>query len=314
MNATSSGPHSAIPVATPRERFVAELFDRLWERYRHRVSYVRDYERLLAAAGGTFVNDHIAFRTLATQDPVDGIASLSRLFVALGYRPAGVYTFDDKHLDAIHLAPPHPAFPKLFLSELRTWELSRDVQEAIGRTVREHRPAFPAELLAALSRLDDDASRREELLTAVTRAIEDLPWPVPEVADVRCVNATSQYGAWVLVHGYNVNHFTTLINSQGVPQFADLERTIAALRAAGVPMKSEIEGARGSKLRQSSTEAVVLDVPVREAGQPTTMPWTYAYFELAERGDILDPDTQRPVRFEGFLGAQATQLFEMTRR
>ena len=79
-------------------------------------------------------------------------------------------------------------------------------------------------------------------------------------------------------------------------------------------MKEEIEGVRGSKLRQTATGAVVIDVDISESGKPATMPWTYAYFELAERGDVTDPETGQPHRFEGFLGPQATQLFEMTRK
>ncbi len=82
---------------------------------------------------------------------------------------------------------------------------------------------------------------------------------------------------------------------------------------AGIPMKKEIEGTPGSKLRQTATEAVNIPVAVRDQHQMTTMPWTYAYFELAERNAIKDPTTGKDVRFEGFLGPQATQLFEMTR-
>ena len=121
------------------------------------------------------------------------------------------------------------------------------------------------------------------------------------------------YAAWVLVHGYNVNHFTSLINSHGVPALADIEKTISALKSAGVPMKAEIEGERGSKLRQTATEAVTIDVAVHDRGAPANMPWTYAYFELAQRDTVLDPATGKQVRFEGFLGPQATNLFEMTR-
>jgi hypothetical protein len=78
-------------------------------------------------------------------------------------------------------------------------------------------------------------------------------------------------------------------------------------------MKAEIEGAPGSPLRQTATQAVVIDVPVHDQGTPTQMPWTYAYFELAQRDPYLDPQTGKQVRFEGFLGSQATHLFEMTR-
>ena len=41
---------------------------------------------------------------------------------------------------------------------------------------------------------------------------------------------------------------------------ADIDKTIAALRAAGVPMKDQVEGQVGSKLRQSATQAAVIDV------------------------------------------------------
>jgi hypothetical protein len=98
-----------------------------------------------------------------------------------------------------------------------------------------------------------------------------------------------------------------------VPELADIERTIEHLRLAGVPMKHEIEGAPGSKLRQTATEAVMIDVGVRDGAKKARMPWTYAYFELAERGDITEPESGRRSRFEGFLGPQATQLFEMTK-
>jgi hypothetical protein len=80
-----------------------------------------------------------------------------------------------------------------------------------------------------------------------------------------------------------------------------------------VPMKAEIEGEPGSKLRQTATEAVMTEVAVVDGGAVTKMPWSYAYFELAQRDTVVDPVTGKRTRFEGFLGPQATNLFEMTR-
>ena len=117
-----------------------------------------------------------------------------------------------------------------------------------------------------------------------------------------------------MIHGYNVNHFTSLVNSHGIEQLNTIEKTVAALRHTGVPMKKDIEGANGSKLRQTATEAVVIDVEMRDGNKLITVPWTYAYFELAERKEIVDPETGKSSRFNGFLGPQATNLFEMTRR
>jgi hypothetical protein len=311
------GPHGRIPIRDARERFTARLFDELWARYRERVSYVRTYEDVIARHGATFVNDHIAFRTFATQTPLTGIPSISRIFEALGYQPAGCYQFPDKHLSAIHFQHPHPEFPKLFISELRVWELDEGSQSLILKATSAHREPIPLDALSQLSRLEGNAlsdAVDESLLGRVVNEFHELPWPLPEKAEVEAANKASQYAAWVLVHGYNVNHFTSLINSHGVGVLDDIEKTIEALKAAGVPMKPEIEGVAGSKLRQTATAAVEIEVPMRVGGHEIKSPWSYAYFELAERGDVLDPDTGKPVRFEGFLGPQATQLFEMTRR
>ena len=313
--AATVGPHQKIAAADPRERFALELFDTLWDRYRERVEYARTYERVVAEAGATFVNDHIAFRTFACQQPLTGIASISRIFEALGYQAANCYHFGDKHLAAIHFQHANLQFPKLFISELQIWKLAPAARETIERIVATHRPPASADVLVGLENLksgDLDGGERARLLQRVVREFDELPWELPEKSDVAAINKESQYAAWVLVHGYNVNHFTSLINSHGVDSLADIERTVEALRRAGVPMKSDIEGAPGSRLRQTATEAVTIDVAVRDNGLETTMVWTYAYFELAERGEITDPETGNRGRFEGFLGPQATQLFEMT--
>jgi hypothetical protein len=295
---------------TGQERFTAELLDRLWDRYRQRVPYVAAYEQLIASAGATFVNDHIAFRTIALQRPAVGIASVSRAFESLGYRVAGFYDFPDKHLSALHFRHSRREFPKLFISELRAWELSEPSRAIVAETLESHRPPLDDALLAALSRGEFADS---QLIEQLTGYFHQLPWNPPERDAVIELNRESQYGAWVLMHGYGVNHFTALVNSHGKAALDDIEKTAAALRAAGVPMKAEIEGERGSRLRQTTTEAAIVDVPVRIDGRTGMMPWTYAYFEFAERGDVPDPETGRQMRFDGFLGPQATQLFEMTR-
>lgn len=305
--------HGALPLASPREKFLGRVFDSLWETYRRRVAYVAVYEQVIAAAGATFFNDHIAFRTFAGQFPQTGIASISRVFEALGYRAAGSYHFEDKQLSAIHFQHANPRLPKLFISELKVWELPEPAREMIDRTIRSHRAPVSESLLAALCQLDQNPAPADELLPAVVSIFEELPWLLPRQEDVIAVNSVSQYAAWVLVHGYNVNHFTSLINSHGVPALDDLEKTIAALQKAGVPMKAEIEGERGSKLRQSATEAVKITVQALSAGEPVDFPWSYAYFELAQRDEQVDPKTGQRHRFEGFLGPQATNLFEMTR-
>lgn len=310
-----TGPHHGAAGDDPREQFAAALLDRLWMRYRNRVAHVQAYEQVVASAGAKFTNDHIALRTLAGQIPLTGIASIGRIFEALGWRAAGAYQFPDKLLNAVHYEHANPGFPKIFVSELQLWAVPLETRDLLLKSLRTHRLPISDETLGQVARCGDlpDADQMV-LLDRVVREFHELPWTLPEKEDVEAVNRSSQYAAWVLLHGYNVNHFTSLINSHAVPALDSIDKTVGALAGAGVPMKAEIEGQPGSRLRQTATAAVVIDVEVADHGLQSRMPWTYAYFELAERGEILDPDTGVRRRFEGFLGAQATHLFEMTRR
>ena len=301
--------------------FLHQLFDRLWATYRDRVTSVRDYEQVLATAGADFQNDHIAFRSIAWQEPAAGISSIARPFQALGYRPEACYHFADKHLQAIHLEPPRnnssgrEPLPKLFVSELEAWQLDPQQRQHLAGSLDQHRRPLSLDMLDCLARLgSSETPDTAGALDTLCDWFHQRPWPPPVRSDVEAVAEVSQYAAWVLVHGYAVNHFTGLINAHRVEVLDSIEKTAAALAAAGVPMKSDIEGEAGSRLRQTATEAVVVDVEVTEAGQPSTMPWTYAYFELAERGQVIDSESGESARFEGFLGPQATQLFDMTRR
>jgi hypothetical protein len=294
--------------AASRESLLQDLFDSLWRGYRARVSYARVYEDVLKSHGGTFRNDHVAFRTFASQRPWSGLASVARPFEALGYAPAATYLFPDKRLSSIHLAPPSPRLPKVFVSELRVWEMRPRARRIILAAAAKEKPRLDDADLADLHGCGGLSSSKRKALLAKLLAHFDRPWPVPAKADVTALEKDSQFGAWVLLHGRAVNHFTASVDAHGVDSLGDIEKTVAALKAAGVPMKPEIEGARGSRLRQSSTQAVVVPTPMKVGARTAAVPWTYAYFELAER-PLVDGR-----RFEGFLGGQAANLFEMTRR
>jgi hypothetical protein len=116
---------------------------------------------------------------------------------------------------------------------------------------------------------------------------------VVDEAALLTLEAESQYAAWLLAFGRKVNHFTGAVD--------DVASWQVRMRSAGVPMKAEIEGAPGSVLRQTATAAARLPIQLSDG---RSRDWPYAYFEIAER---------RP-GFDGFLGTQARQLFEMTKR
>ena len=297
------------------------LWQHLWEIYRDRVPYARAYEAMIEAAGGTVANDHIAFRTLRTTVDCDegpihlGIPYLACLMEWLGYEFVEDYHFPDRHLYAHAYRHPQQeeySLPKLFISELIVEELPDELIEHIQTTVHSGHFCLLAtwqyQLLNPRSLITVD--QRLDLIKQLT-AIFCRPWAPPKRQVVEAVNAVSQYGAWVLLHGYSVNHITGYINRQQTALYPDIESTVQALKHQGVPMKETLEGSKETGLQQIATRAAIEPVAViNDQGELDEIPWSYAYYELAERHPIAPGQT---TLFEGFISNQAKQLFEMTR-
>ena len=292
-----------------------ELWAQLWEIYRQRVPYARIYETMIQYAGGIVANDHIAFRSLRLM--VDspsgsinlGIPYLEKIVEWLGYEVAGEYEFDDRHLYARHYR--HPAqdeldLPKLFISELIVEQLPPLIISAIHDTVR-------SGLFFDLSALQKSSLGSEKEIAQALVSVFTRPWLPPKRTIVEAVNEVSQYGAWVLLHGYGVNHFTAYINRQSTSIYPDIETTAHALARQGVPMKDRLEGSQASGLKQTATHAVIEPVTVLdEQGNSEQMSWSYAYYELAQRY-FMEDKTGKKSLFEGFITPQAQNLFDMTK-
>ena len=297
-------------------KIIRNLWHQLWGNYISRVNYAQVYQQMITEAGGTVANDHIAFRSLrlTVENNNLGIEHLAPTVTALGYAPAGEYYFPSSHLYARHYRHPKQDefdLPKLFISELIVDELPDEIARLIYQTVASglsiHSPTFPSNI-DALSESETEQFVNQ-LATVFTR-----PWQPPLKSVVEAVNNVTQYGAWVLLHGYAVNHFTGYINRQNTSAYPDIESTAKGLSERGVPMKPEIEGSRGSGLRQTATHAVKEMVTVLDdtSGELINIPWTYAYYEIAER-NLIEINSGETVLFEGFLDAQAKNLFEMTK-
>ena len=301
-------------------QIVRQLWQRLWQDYSHRVKYARIYQQMIEEAGGTIANDHIAFRSLRLN--IDrpegkinlGIPYVANLVKALGYEVAGEYEFPDKYLYAHHYRHPQQDrfdLPKLFISELIVDALPTAIASAIEQTVIS---GNFFNLSAFTSQLETAATAAEiEKLVSQLQTVFTRPWQPPQLSVVEAVNSISQYGAWVLLHGYAVNHFTGYVNRQHTSLYPDIETTALGLAAKSIPMKDKIEGSEGNGLRQTATQAVTEMVTVKDdSGELKQIPWTYAYYEIAQRNAIAMADGKTQL-FEGFLTSQAQNLFEMTR-
>lgn len=294
-----------------------QLLNTLWEQYIRRVTYAKTYADLVKAKGGKVVNDHIAFRTLntSTGKQPKGIGAIWHILDALNFKPAGHYDFKIKKLHAIHFEHPDHQFPKIFVSQLEVEQLPEWAQQLIHEQVKDTPYLLSDFAVDQLLQLNKDGYLPEEdaeLLVIELAGFFRRPWDIPKQSSVEKLNEISQYAAWVLLHGNSVNHFTAFINYQDVKEWPDLEVTCHALAKAGVPMKENIEGKKGSILQQSSTQAIKETVPVlANDGTVQKIDWTYAYYELAERGFVEEEGTRK--MFSGFLGEQATHLFDMTK-
>ena len=288
------------------------LWDTLWQDYSQRVEYARIYQQMIQETGHTIANDHIAFRSLGLTIDRDGekinlgIPYLVNIVQALGYIEAGQYEFKDRFLKACHYSHPEQNrlnLPKLFISELVIDDLPLDLAQQIKDTVSDGNFFSQPNLNKLLT------TASPEMVVSQLKTIFTRPWQPPKQYVVEAVNKVTQYGAWVLLHGYAVNHFTGYINHHRNSFYSDIETTTRALAERGIPMKDTIEGSLATGLRQTATVAVTEMVEVLDkSGLSINTPWTYAYYELAERHLIEGK------LFEGFLNAQAKNLFAMTKK
>lgn len=302
-----------------QEIITKSLMERLWEGYCQRVTYAQQYADMVKTEGGNVVNDHCAFRTFntATGKQPAGIRAIEEVLEALGYEKISPYSFPTKHLNSFHYQhPTNINFPKFFVTQLEVKNLSEETQNLINEAVRDTPDILagePRQLLATLKQNKELIGAEADRLVDALVKFFARPWNPAKKETILAVNKESQFAAWTLLHGNSVNHFTAYINHQNVPAWGDIEETMAVLKEAGILIKPEIEGAKGSKLRQSSTQAIDEDCLVEDTdGSMTSLKWSYAYYELAERG-YLEVDG-KPIWFDGFLGEQATNLFEMTKR
>ncbi|SKA45942.1 protein of unknown function [Chitinophaga eiseniae] len=247
-------------------------------------------------------NDHIAFRTMGV--PQLGVQSLEKIFLHYGYTKMDHYYFASKKLDAWWYAPPLPKYPRIFISELRVKDLSRQAQDIITSYTDEVK-ADPVNLLD----LDDSK--------AVDTFLHSGLWRTPTLADFQALAAESEYAAWVIYNRYYLNHFTVSVHNlpAGYNTIAEfnqfLEQNGFILNDAGGKIKTSPDG----NLLQSATVAGM--IPASFAGGDT-IKIAGSYVEFAER-KVLPPfaglpaaEIRREHRREGFEAGNADKIFEST--
>ncbi|MCU0490994.1 MAG: DUF1338 domain-containing protein [Chloroflexaceae bacterium] len=290
-----------------RLRTLQQVLDGLMRRYQGRVPDVGNIIAAMVREGiigqaDAIENDHIAFRTMGV--PQLGIASLEKIFLHYGYERREPYRFPAKKLDAFWYSPPTPAFPRIFISELRVGDLSAEA----GQIIRSYTDEVASDPVDALDL--DDARQVDAFL-------HQGLWRLPTWADYQQLLAESEYAAWVIYNRYYLNHFTISIHN--LPEGYDtIESFNACLKRYGVKLNTsggEAKTSPDGKLIQSSTVAEMIEAEFANGEQHRI---AGSYVEFAERrvldayADLPKAAIRREHRRDGFEAGNADRIFEST--
>lgn len=248
------------------------------------------------------INDHVAFRTLGVKNL--GIASFEKIFLAHGYQKKEFYSFEAKKLNAYWYAPPNENQPRIFISELRVEELSKEAQDIIYKYT-ENITTDPVDLL--------DLNTPKQ----VVEFFEKPLWKLPTLSDYNTLLNESEYAAWVLYNRYYLNHYTISVHE--LPNGYDrLEKFNEFLVALGIKLNDAggvIKTSKDGLLLQSSSVAEM--ITARFEGNDS-QEIAGSYVEFAERKILsefsgLDPKLiSSKHRRDGFETANADKIFEST--
>lgn len=283
------------------------ILNGLFKTYFERVPDVKKITNAMIKKGWVssqedIINDHVAFRTLGVKNL--GIASFEKIFLAHGYQKKEFYSFEAKKLNAYWYAPPNENQPRIFISELRVEELSKEAQDIIYKYT-ENITTDPVDLL--------DLNTPKQ----VVEFFEKPLWKLPTLSDYNTLLNESEYAAWVLYNRYYLNHYTISVHE--LPNGYDrLEKFNEFLVALGIKLNDAggvIKISKDGLLLQSSSVAEM--ITARFEGNDS-QEIAGSYVEFAERKVLsefsgLDPKLiSSKHRRDGFETANADKIFEST--
>ncbi len=285
-----------------------QIMEALFTPYRERVPDVGKIVNAMQAKGmiaqeSEIENDHVAFRTLGV--PHLGLASFEKIFLHYGYIKMEPYFFAKKKLDAYWYAPPHPKYPRIFISELRVQDLS----EASQQIIKKFTQSISSDPVNALD-LDN--------ATQVGEFFHRPLWNLPTAKEYENLASESEYAAWVIYNRYYLNHYTISVHALSTCNTLEkfntfLEEIGVVLNTAGGKIKVSPDGL----LRQSSSVAKMIEATFA-CGTTQEIPGSYVEFAerlpLAEFQYLTAAELKREHRREGFEAGNADKIFESTFR
>ncbi|ROH91753.1 DUF1338 family protein [Stagnimonas aquatica] len=305
---------SLLPAAALRARFV----ERATAKFAANVPDFVALRQLVGEQGGVFRNDHGAIRTA---DPALR-ALIVRAARVLGLHRDRDYLFPAKKLVSFDLqAEGQDAGQfKIFVSQVDLEAFPPAVAGLLREDCAQQAAAVDHRaFLAQIERAEQQGGLSETDAEAyiehfVTRLMNRNGAPMRR-STLEAVAAVSPEAASALALGPDFNHVTIDVRAAG---FEGIEAMAAAMAARGFKLLPAIQGAPGSKLRQTATMAATMATPVLEAdGSLGSAPTEKQFVEIIERaqaraedGALLWQDDGRPLIYKHFLAANAEKIFD----
>ncbi|PLX13716.1 MAG: DUF1338 domain-containing protein, partial [Marinilabiliales bacterium] len=195
----------------------------------------------------------------------------------------GQYTFEEKKLYAKHYEHENPLYPRVFISQLKTKEFSKFLQEIVKNII------------------DEIPTKK---LNSESLVYSGILWSTPSLEVYNQLKEESEYAGWLYVNGFRANHFTVSINN--LDNYTSIESVNQLLKDNGFKLNDsggEIKGTPEELLEQSSIKAGLVKRSFKEGSYEITG----CYYEFAKRY----PDEDGKL-YSGFIAKSADKIFEST--
>ena len=282
------------------------VLESLFETYSKRVPDVTKITEAMVSNNivsnqSEIINDHIAFRTMGVKHL--GIKSFEKIFLKHGYKKRDFYSFKEKKLNAYWYSHSEKNMPRIFISELKVDELSKDAQKIIKQYTNQIKND-PVDNI--------DLNNSDEIINFLTNPL----WTLPSLFHYNELLKETEYGSWVIYNRYYLNHYTISVHELK-EKYNTLEDFNKFLNSIGVKLNDSggvIKESKDGFLLQSSSVANKVNAHFKEGMSLISG----SYVEFAERKilpEFINLDLNKinsTHRRDGFETSNADKIFEST--
>ena len=280
------------------------VLESLFETYSKRVPDVTKITEAMVSNNivsnqSEIINDHIAFRTMGVKHL--GIKSFEKIFLKHGYKKRDFYSFKEKKLNAYWYSHSEKNMPRIFISELKVDELSKDAQKIIKQYTNQVKND-PVDNI--------DLNNSDEIINFLTNPL----WTLPSLFHYNELLKETEYGSWVIYNRYYLNHYTISVHELK-EKYNTLEDFNKFLNSIGVKLNDSggvIKESKDGFLLQSSSVANKVNAHFKEGMSLISG----SYVEFAERRILpkySNVSKIKPIhRRDGFETSNADKIFEST--